>query len=94
MGAPTVVPGAETLFGLQVSVPLIPEFVGWPHGALTSATLDVTVREFDGEAENRELDLPLGQYRLFCRTTEDSDAQFRRSPNAAVEDLRQNSRCY
>jgi len=93
-GAHLIGPGQDALFGLSVPPALIPTFLGWSHGDIKSARMVLKVSEFRKDAEDRIIEVPLDQFQLLCRATEDLDTVSRRVPGATSEDRRLTSRCH
>lgn len=91
VGAPAIAGAQDTLFGLSVPPALIPAFLSWPPYGVESTSTIVRIREFGKEPEERSLNLPLAQFRLLCRATEDLDTISRRAPGQV--DARPATRC-
>jgi len=92
-GSHVVGAGQDTLSGLSIPPALIPTFLGWPHKDIQSAKMVLRVNEFRKSPEDRTVDVPLAQFQLLCRATEDLDIISRRGPQAVLEDRRLTSRC-
>ncbi len=92
-GGPLIGAGQDTLYGLSVPPALIPTFLALPHKDIKSVTAILRVSEFRRDAEERTIDVPLDQFRLLCRATEDLDIISRRNANAPLEDRRLMSPC-
>ncbi|HMH51650.1 MAG TPA: hypothetical protein VK548_15540 [Candidatus Acidoferrum sp.] len=91
-GAPAVAAEQDTLFGLSIPPAMVPPFLGWPHADVASVNVIARIREFNKEPEDRSIVLPLAQFRLLCRATEDLDTISRRAAGQSV-DARLTSRC-
>jgi len=90
-GIPNVPGEQATLFELQIPPASIPAFLSWPHPKIQSAALAAVVNEYKKQPEIRNIDVPVGYFRLFCRATEDYDT-IMRHPGLPL-DARLASRC-
>jgi hypothetical protein len=91
LGSPAVQAGQEILLGFGFTPSEVSTFLSWPHTQIQSATLSVIVEEYKQKPETRTFDVPLDQFVLFCRATEDADTQWRH-PGQGI-DNRLTSRC-
>jgi hypothetical protein len=91
ISVPNVPPEQSALIQLQVHPAWIPTFLDWPHPAIQTGVLTVVVNEYRKGPDTRKIDIPLDEFRLFCRATEDIDAISRHLPG--VVDLRSTTRC-
>jgi hypothetical protein len=90
-GVPNVPGGQGTLFEMAIQPVAIPTFLNWLHPQIRSATLIILVNEYRKQPETRQIDVPLGYYRLLCRATEDSDTISRHPGQPS--DSRGSTRC-
>jgi hypothetical protein len=92
VGVPNIPGGQGTLFPMEIQPVAVPTFLNWPHAQIQSAALTVLINEYRKQPESRQIDIPIEDFRLLCRATEDSDAWSRHTPGQS-SDSRGSTRC-
>jgi hypothetical protein len=88
---PLILAGQQAVSGFRIPPAQILDFLAWPHKDIQSVSVIANVVEFGKQAQERAVDVPIVEFRQFCRATEDSDNQARHGLQAAEQ--RQQTRC-